>query len=167
MTIHQIVLRELLGGLWHTTRRDRFDAILLAEAILPEPNIPNNERWSSCDGPELYPYVRAIGGVSLFDFDSFEPDIYSRDYPLSSWAYFVPYHRGWRASVWIEIDRHLVAPQIISSHDLAEQQRAAGDHRRKRMPEIEVAHLGPLPRLAFKRAFFVREGDAQIHFLKC
>lgn len=86
---------------------------------------------------------------------------------MSSWSYFVPYRRDWRTSVWIEIDRQLVAPNIISSLDLAARQNAAGAHRQKRMPQIEVAHLGPLPRAAFKRAFLVLEGDSELHALAC
>lgn len=85
------VLRELLGGLWHTTHPDRFEMILRSAAILPEPDIPDNERWSTFEGPKFYPYVRTIGGVSLFDFDGFEPENYGRKYPMSSWSYFVPY----------------------------------------------------------------------------
>ena len=161
------VLRELLGGLWHATHPDRFEMILRSAAILPEPEIPENERWSTFEGPKFYPYVRTIGGVSLFDFDGFEPENYGRKYPMSSWSYFVPYRRDWRTSVWIEIDRELVARNIIGSQDLAARQNAAGDHRHKRMPEIEVAHLGPVPRAAFKRAFLVREGDRELHAVGC
>lgn len=161
------VLRELHGGLWHTTHPDRFEMILRSAAILPEPDIPDNERWSTLEGPKFYPYVRKIGGVSLFDFDGFEPENYGRKYPMSSWSYFVPYRRDWRTSVWIEIDRLLVARNIISSQDLAARQNAAGHHLHKRMPQIEVAHLGPVPRSAFKRAFLVREGDSELRGVGC
>ena len=71
----------------------------------------------------------------------------------------------WRTSVWIEIDPQLVVDNIISSQDLAARQNAAGDHLHKRMPQIEVAHLGPVPRAAFKRAFLVREGDSELRAL--
>ncbi len=165
--VHDDVLGELLGGLWHTTRPDRFEMILRSAAILPEPDIPDSERWSTFQGPKFYPYVRTIGGVSLFDFDEFEPEEYGRKYPMSSWSYFVPYRRDWRSSVWIEIDRQLVAANIVSSEELAARQNAAGAHYHKRMPQIEVAHVGPLPRTAFKRAFLVREGDCELHALDC
>lgn len=163
MPIRDSVLRELLGGIWHTTHPDRFEMILQSAAILAEPNIPENERWSTLEGPKFYPYVRTIGGVSLFDFNGFEPEDYGRKYPMSSWFYFVPYRRDWGTSVWIEINRQLVEGNIISSQDLAARQNAAGDHRHKRMPQIEVAHIGPVPRSAFKRAFLVREGDSVLH----
>jgi len=161
------VLRELLGGLWHATHPDRFEMILRSAAILPGPDIPDNDRWSTFEGPNSYPYVRKIGGVSLFDFDEFEPETYGQKYPMSSWSYFVPYRRDWRTSIWIEIDRQLVARNIISSQELAARQNSAGDHRHKRMPQIEVAHLGPVPRAAFKRAFLVGEGDSELHAVGC
>ena len=159
------VLRELRGGLWHTIHPDRFEMILQTTAFLPEPAIPDAERWSTRNGPRHYPYVRLIGGVSLFDFEGFDPEEYRGKYPMSSWTYLVPYQRDWRAAVWIEIDRHLVAQNIISSRDLSEQQSAAGALYHKRMPEIEVAHSGPLSKSAFKRALLVREGDREVRIL--
>ncbi len=167
MTTRDDVLRELLGGLWHTTHPDRFEMILQSAAILPEPDIPNNQRWSILEGPKFYPYVRTIGGVSLFDFDGFDPEDYAQKYPMSSWSCFVPYRRDWRTSVWIEIDREFVAANIVSSEDLAALQNAAGAHWHKRMPQIEVAHLGPVPRAAFRRAFVVSEGDSELCVLEC
>lgn len=161
------VLRELLGGLWHATHPDRFEMILRSAAILPEPDIPANDRWSTFEGPNSYPYVRKIGGVSLFHFDEFEPETYGQKYPMSSWSYFVLYRRDWRTSIWNEIDRQLVARNIISSQELAARQNPAGDHRHKRMAQIEVAHLGPVPRAAFKRAFLVGEGDSELHAVGC
>lgn len=161
------VLQELLGGLWHSTHPDRFEMILRTGAILPEPDIPNSERWSTFQGPKHYPYVRTLGGVSLFDFEGFDADVYGQKYPMSSWFNFVPYRREWRCSVWIEIDRERVASQFISAADLFTRQNAEGAHLHKRMPQIEAAHLGPLPRAAFKRAFLVREGDSDLHLLAC
>src|SRR4051812_34740302 len=105
MVTRECVLRELVGGLWHATHPDGFGMILRSGAILPEPDIPECERWSTFQGPKFYPYVRTIGGVSLFDFDGFEPEQYGRQYPMSSWFNFVPYRPEWRSPVWIEIDR--------------------------------------------------------------
>ena len=73
-TLREWVLQELYGGLWHTTHPDRFEKILARGAILPEPNIPDCERWCTGGGSEHYPYARSLGGVSLFDFDLFDPD---------------------------------------------------------------------------------------------
>src|SRR5882672_4084889 len=66
-----LLLTRLLGGLWHTTYPERFDGILKTGAILPEPVIPDADRWATSRGREHYPYVRMLGGVSLFDFNQF------------------------------------------------------------------------------------------------
>jgi hypothetical protein len=75
--IRELVLKELAGGLWHTTHPDRFTKILESGGISPEPDIPENERWGTRDGRESYSYVRFIGGVSLFDLHEFEPESFS------------------------------------------------------------------------------------------
>jgi hypothetical protein len=103
-----------------------------AHHCLNSSGFPDNERWSTFEGPKFYPYVRTIGGVSLFDFEGFEPEDYGRKYPMSSWSYFVPYRRDWRTFVWIEIVRQLVARNIISSQDLG----APPD-------DLYLRHVGP------------------------
>jgi hypothetical protein len=70
--IRELVLKELAGGLWHTTHPDRFKKILESGGIWPEPDIPENERCGTRDGRESYSYVRFIGGVSLFDLSSWK-----------------------------------------------------------------------------------------------
>ncbi len=160
--LRNLVLQELYGRLWHTTHPDRYQRILTNGAILPEPDIPDRERWGTSLGKDYYPYVRTLGGVSLFDFDQFDPDAYHERCPSSSWATFVPYRTEWGCSVWIEIDRDRVAPpQLISAFDLLAKWKAGGLGH-KIMPEIEAAHLGPLPLTAFKRAFRVSKGDSQL-----
>jgi len=62
------LLSELHGGLWHSTHPERFTGILQSGAILPEPNMQDSDRWKTSRGRGFYPYVRLIGGVSLFDF---------------------------------------------------------------------------------------------------
>ena len=165
-TLRNLVLQELCGRLWHTTHPDRYERILTSGAILSEPDIPDGERWGTSLGKDYYPYVRTLGGVSLFDFDQFEPDVYGERCPSSSWATFVPYRTDWGCSVWIEIDRDRVAPpQLVSRFDLLAKWDSDSAHRHKIMPEIEAAHLGPLPLTAFKRAFLVTKGDSQLHSL--
>jgi hypothetical protein len=85
------IWRELHGGLWHTTHPDRFRVILTCGAIVPVPDIPVIERWKASAGPEFYPYVRTLGGVSLFDFNNFDSESYSEKFPLSSWYEFIPF----------------------------------------------------------------------------
>src|SRR5258708_20259302 len=94
-----LVLRELSGRLWHTTHPNRFKSILNSGAILPEPDIPDSERWKASKGNQSFPFVRTLGGVSLFDFDQFDPDSYSERYPISSWYEFVTYREPWITSI--------------------------------------------------------------------
>jgi hypothetical protein len=147
------VLTELIGHLWHTTKSDRFQSILIGGAILPNPNLPDSERWKTSGGKDTYSYVRILGGVSLFDFDQFEPDTYSEKCPTSSWYNFVPWRTSWGSSVWIEIDRHQMRPpSFISGPDLLAKWKSENAYR-SIMPYIEAAYLGPVPITMFKRAF--------------
>ncbi len=155
----QEVLAELVGGVWHTTNQDRFLRILECGVTLPEPDISAHERWGASVGPEGYPYVCSIGGVSLFDFRGFEAESYSAEYPCSSWATFVPCLDSWDSAVWIEIDHESLGSAFISGCQLLTRWKAEGSFRRI-MPLVEAAHIGPLPCRAFRRYFSVhREPD--------
>jgi hypothetical protein len=154
-SLREAVLAELVGGVWHTTNQDRFLRILECGAILPEPDIPDRERWGTAGGSEGYPYVRSIGGVSLFDFGGFDAETYSMQYPSSSWEYFVPCHLSWDSAVWIEIDHESLGSAFISGVELLTRRKAEGSLRRI-MSLIEAAHIGLLPCRAFKRYFSAR-----------
>jgi len=154
---------ELHGGLWHTTHPERFRRILVHGAIIPEPDIPESDRWKTSNGPECYPYVRTLGGISLFDFDNFDLKTYSEQYPLSSWDYFVPYRKDWGCAVWIEIDRERVAKHLVSAAALVARWHDEKAFRHTIMPYLEAAYIGELPRTAFVRAFVVREGEQSCH----
>src|SRR5437868_1689190 len=110
--MRELVLRELHGGLWHTTHPERFQRILASGAILPEPDIPDSERWGTSLGKEHFPYARILGAVSLFDFDQFDPIRFKEELPNVAWYEFVPYREYWGCSVWIEIDREQVASHL-------------------------------------------------------
>ena len=155
------MLARVSSGIWHTTRPDRFRAILESGAVLPEPSIPDSQRWSTNSGPAWYPYVRTLGGVSLFDFCGFEAQSYGERCPLSTWTEFVPYREEWKASVWIEIEVGLLGKNFISGKDLLDRWKTAGIGNRI-MPEIEAAHIGPIPCAAFVSAFIARQGASQI-----
>jgi hypothetical protein len=163
LNTRETVLEELRGRLWHTTHPDRFKSILADGSILPEPNLANTERWKTSRGPHYYPYVRSIGGVSLFDFEGFDPENYSSKNPMSSWYAFVPYPKDWGTAIWIEIDRERIAGPLISGTDLVARWKSDAAHRHTIMPHIEAAHIGALPRDAFIRAFLVREADSVCH----
>ena len=153
------MLPKLQGRLWHTTHPDRFQGILNCGAILPEPPIPATSRWKTARGQEGYPYVRTIGGVSLFDFDRFQPQSYSIDYPLSTWRTFIPFREDWGTAIWIEINRAQITHQLISATDLLARWKADGAYGNALMPCIEAAVIGELPASAFLGAFVVNEGD--------
>ena len=116
---------ELHGGLWHVTHPERFLAILECGAIVPEPDIADSERWKTSRGKDYYPFVRAIGGISLFDFHDFEPQSYSLNYPASDWRAFVPYRKLWGGAVWMAIDREQVLPHFMSASELCPSDKPA------------------------------------------
>lgn len=161
------IWRELYGGLWHTTHPERFAGILDSGAILCEPkDIPDTDRWGTSRGPKHYPYVRFIGGVSLFDFHEFNAESYELEYPFSNWREFVPYRRAWGGAVWIEIDREQAAPSFLSGSDLQTKWKSGGNLRQNLMPSIEAAYLGPLPIAAFKRALFISGEEGRFQELE-
>jgi hypothetical protein len=164
--MRELVLKELVGGLWHTTHPDRFTKILETGGISPEPDIPEKERWGTRDGRESSSYVRFIGGVSLFDLYEFEPESYTDIFPSSSWHYFIPFHMMWGCAVWIEINRDQVGSHLISPTELKNRWESEKAYRNRTMPGIEAAYMGVLPRTAFKRAFMVRKEDAKLHPLE-
>lgn len=159
--LRALVLHRLIGGVWHTTNEERFQGILRSGAILPEPDIPDDGRWSAGQGSQWYPYVRTLGGVSLFDFREFNGDQYSRDYPLSAWTEFVPFRSTWGMAVWVEIDVEKLGRRFVSGGDLLARWKAAGVGNRI-MPVIEAACLGRVPCAAFKSVFRVIEGGATL-----
>ncbi|HMK30913.1 MAG TPA: hypothetical protein VK473_14615 [Terriglobales bacterium] len=154
------ILAELHGGLWHTTHPDRFKQILASGAILPDPGFSN---WKATGGEDCCPYARKLGGISLFDFEQFDPESYQQKYPLSSWDTFVPCLEKWSSAVWIEIDREKVEPNLISRFNLVDKWKSDEAYKHNFMPEIEAVHLGALPRTAFKRAFLVCKEDNEFH----
>lgn len=144
--------KRLHGGLWHTTHPDRFLAILASGGLKVEPDIPNSERWKASQ-PKYYPFVRHIGGVSLFDFFDFVPESYEVQFPLSNWYEFVPHRQVWGGGVWIEIDRQACGSSLLTSEQLRILWDQDGKRQHTRMPQIEVAHIGDLPKTSFRSAF--------------
>ncbi|MEZ0149470.1 MAG: hypothetical protein AB9Q19_09175 [Candidatus Reddybacter sp.] len=149
---------ELMGGLWHTTSLDRFNRILEFGAISPVPDIPDNERWCTRAGSANYPYIRHIGGVSLFDFAEFNPKIYSGKYPASSWSSFVPQCERFDQTVWIEINREQAEKNLITGVDLLSRWKNGGELSRNIMPLIECAYIGRLGVNLFVQAYLYESG---------
>lgn len=143
---------RLYGGLWHTTHPDRFLAILTCGCLCVNPDIPNSERWKA-SRPEHYPFVRTLGGISLFDFSGFDPAKYELSHPMSNWHAFVPYVERWGGAVWIEVDREAVSASLVSPDELVTRWDQDGNRGHTIMPRIEAAHIGDIPTSAFRSAF--------------
>ena len=156
----------LRGGLWHTTSEQRYEGILAAGAILAEPPIPDEDRWGTRCGAWGWPYVRKLGGVSLFDFEGFDAETYEARFPLSSWREFVPFRQAWGSSVWIEIDRALALTGFVSGKALlARQQKEEAAHRHRLMPCIEAAYLGDVRAEFFSRVLVVGKDDVDFRLV--
>lgn len=152
------ILRE---GIWHTTSVERFEGILAAGCILPEPPIPDRDRWGTACGPSLYPFVRSIGGVSLFDFSGFDEATYNEKYPVSMWRTFVPCFSKWDEAIWIELDYSAIKDSFVDGNSVIERWKRQGELGRKVMPIIEAAHIGPVPISAFRRIFMFSKHDQE------
>ncbi len=152
---------RLHGRLWHTTRPDRVPAIIETGALMAEPDIPNSERYCTGAGPKGYPFVRSIGGVSLFDFYEFDAEAYSDQFRVCSWATFVPHHDTWGGAAWIEIDREAVSTSFVAGDEVVRRWKQ-GYLGRNVMPYIEAAFIGDLPVSAFRAAFLTWDRGRQV-----
>lgn len=137
--------RSLKGSVWHTTSYERFLNIIEAGHILPNPPIPNIDRWKANEGAEYYPFTRAIAGISLFDFRNFNSSAYSTEYPLSDWDTFVPVRKRWDVSIWIEVDTLCLGDSFVSGRDLLTKWKNDKAYKHTIMPYIEAACLSPIP----------------------
>lgn len=155
----------LRRGIWHITLPNRYESILADREIRPEPkNVRDVERYGTLKGVEGYPYVRSIGGVSLFDFDGFDPIARSDHSCGRAWHTFVPYPSTWDSAIWLEITRTAVAPNLVSAAELKEGWEK-GNQGRKLIPEIEIAHRGPLPIIAITCALRVLDRNGRFEQL--
>ena len=136
-------LEYLRVGLWHTTSHERFVGIKKAGKILVEPDLPKGSRWKDqCES--YYPYVRKIGGVSLFFLRDFDPDEYSKACPMSSWYEFIPFQPNLGTSVWIQMKTERLNGKIALPAELSERQDREEAWRHTLMPRIEAAHIGDI-----------------------
>ena len=144
----------LRDGIWHTTSTERFEGILAAGSILPDPqHIPDKDRWGTALGPGLYPFVRSMGGVSLFDFLGFDETTYNDQYPLSMWRTFVPCFSKWDEAIWIELNRSAIKDNFVNGKTVIDRWKQQNELGRKIMPLIEAAHIGPVSISAFRRVY--------------
>jgi hypothetical protein len=148
----------LLDRLWHSTLVDRFTSILTDGAILPEPDIPDSERYGTAMGAKHYPYVRTLGGVSLFDFSGFCPKRYAKQYS-AVWEDFVPQRDRPGNPIWIEVCRQSVAEHLISPKELESRRRNEKKLMHAIMPLIESAHIGPIKMCNTKSVLYHLRGQ--------
>lgn len=132
---------EILNNkLWHTTSLERYESIIETGSILRHPPLDDSERHTSIDDPKYNPIVRQLEGISLFNFINFDPILYEKKFPCSTWYSFVPCYHQWKICVWIEINRKAVTEHLILADQLKEIAYRDKIHG-NRMPEIEVACL--------------------------
>ena len=153
-------METLRGGLWHTTSEACYEGILSSQAILAEPPIPESERSRTRCGPSGWPYVRTLGGVSLFDFDGFDVQAYESKFQSSSWQNFVPFQHSLGAAVWIEIDRNGARENLMTGCEVLQKRQKDKAFRHELMPCIEACYLGNIPKDLFMRVLAIRKGDA-------
>jgi len=145
----QLVLDQVTGSVWHTTSSARFKQIVECGSIVAEPDIADKARWGTARGHTFYPYVRSIGGVSLFDFSEFDAESYSAASPWSSWATFIPYQSEWKEAIWIEIDTIQLSESYVCGIDLLARWKEENATNRI-MPLIESAAVGPNTRVSIQ-----------------
>lgn len=164
-TLRERTLDILVGGVWHTTSQNLYERIVETGGIAPEPDIPNAERFRTGGGQQYYPYARSIGAVSVFDFRDFDLTEYEALYPGHSLFYFLPCRLTLDSAIWIEIDTHAAAKQLISGPDLLRRWKSDKAHARAIMGHVEGAHIGVIPTSAFRRCFRVKSGAEAIEWI--
>lgn len=144
-------------------RHTRIVSQLFCVAAESRRGTPHCRQWplENVKGREFYPYVRTLGGISLFDFNDFDPESHGERRPISSWRTFIPFRSDWGCSVRIEKDREQFARHVISAPEPVAKWELDQADRCTIMPYIDAAHLGLLPRPAFTQAFPVPEGDCR------
>lgn len=142
------IWRELWGGVWHTTRPDRFLSIIDDGGVLPDP--PNSDHNGT--------FAQSLGGVSLFDFRRFDPIKYEVTHPAASWRNFTPYQHQWAGAVWLEVDHKRVGKALIPAEELIEKWHKA-EKKPNILPRLEAAHIGNLTLSNILRVIFIRARD--------
>ena len=134
---------ELFGSVWHTTSLERYSMIVGDGCIKANPDIPDSERWGTKLGEKYFPFVRSLGGISVFDFRDF-------DAGATDWATFVPCRTEWQSAVWIEVDISKLGDSFKSAQSIRQLWHQMGSTR-KFITQIEGAVIGSIPTLAFKQ----------------
>ena len=146
---------KLYGSVWHSTSIERYEKIKSDGEIKAEPDLPDKERFSTALGDKHYPFVRSIGGVSVFDFRTFDVKKYNHQFGASNWATFAPCRTGWTETIWIEVDILQVKDTFISGQEIREKWKNENSSR-KFITIIEGAVIGSIPSSAFKKVLLYK-----------
>lgn len=121
---HVRCFKALNGGVWHVTTPDRFQGILQESAILANPNLPDDMRWSTASFPSM---ARRLGAISVFDLRAFNYRSHYKKHGGTGWTSFMPTPRDCSKAVWIQIDIAKVGSDFISAREMVEKSRAGVD----------------------------------------
>jgi len=160
------LLDDLIGSIWHTTSSERLEQIYAAGAITPNPSIPDKHRWNTKGGPGRYPFVREIGGISLFDFRGFDANKYSEKFPLSGWRRFVPCVQYWDESYWIELSVDERSPEFLNGIELQKKQAEMSALSNILMPLIECAFIGDISIDSFRKVLYYDQSTRRHSLVK-
>lgn len=149
------VLEKTKGGIWHTTTHERFRNIIRAGLVLVEPDLPDSERWNTANGPPGFPFVRHIGGISLFDFRDFDPAAYSETYPVSCWSEFVPFRSAVGHAVWMDFSNVISDEKFVDKSNLIRMWNDDRGYRHNILPNLEAAYLGDLDLNKCNNIFYI------------
>lgn len=141
-TLFPSVLRD---SVWHTTTSERYKNIIQTNGIIPEPALLDSERWGRGRGPEYYPFVRSVGGVSLFDFRGFDEVEYSYNYSSSMWRSFVPCAFRSNKAIWIEMDLIAIAGRFVDGKILRDKWIQSNNLYRNIVPTLRWLILALSP----------------------
>ncbi|HIF9218062.1 TPA: hypothetical protein ACX6QF_003606 [Photobacterium damselae] len=117
--------------------------------IQANPNIPDNERWGTKLGEKYYPFVRSLGGVSVFDFREFDVQVHNNKFG-NDWATFIPCRSDWQSTIWIELDISKLGNNFKSGQTIREMWHKMKSSR-KFISKVEGAVIGSIPISAFKQ----------------
>ncbi|PKG86490.1 hypothetical protein CXF85_01950 [Colwellia sp. 75C3] len=127
---------KLKGKVWHSTSFDNAVKIIKSGSILSNPNISTEDKWGGNSETD-YPFVKSIGGISLFDFRL--PESHSSEL-LYRW---VPCQVKFSKTVWFEIDTSKLHSCFLSAEDTLVKWEKAG-MTRNYMPYLEASCISPI-----------------------
>ncbi|ELA9814221.1 TPA: hypothetical protein ACGSUT_004207 [Vibrio parahaemolyticus] len=128
---------ELKGKVWHSTSIENAMSIVRQGFIFAEPDIDQTKCWGG-KSERVHPFVRSIGGISLFDFRL--PNSHVSEILYS----FIPCKSGCAQTVWFEIDVSRLSDSFLSADETRMRWRESGMSRQY-MPKLESTSLCPIP----------------------